>query len=241
LSQNMLVKALPSPMRLPFNMRNIDELFSGFEMGDFAVLHGTTAVLPLSLLLCVRAQLPPQLGGLGTDVVFVDGGNTFRLYNISRLAQIHQIDSQNVLERIHIARAFTAYHLASLLMDKMAVTVERLRARLVIVSDIAGLFLDKDIPDEEARRVFSHVTGYLSNFATENGVALVATYLPRKASQRNLYLHTLTCSRANVVASVRQGKHGREFVLEKHPRLLLGYAEFPSKNVRLTEFVGVNS
>jgi Rad51 len=237
----MLVKALPSPMRLPFNMRNIDELLSGFEVGDFAVLHGTTAVLPLSLLLCVRAQLPPQLGGLGTDVVFVDGGNTFRLYNISRLAQIHQIDSQNVLERIHIARAFTAYQLASLLMDKMAVTVERLRARLVIVSDIAGLFLDKDIPDEEARRVFSHVTGYLSKFATENGVVLVATYLPRKASQRNLYLHTLTCSRANVVASVRQGKHGREFVLEKHPRLLLGYAEFPSKNVRLTEFVGVNS
>jgi hypothetical protein len=43
----------------------VDELFPGFEAGDFAVLYGTAAVLPLSLLLCVKAQLPPQLGGLG--------------------------------------------------------------------------------------------------------------------------------------------------------------------------------
>jgi len=182
--------------------------------------------------------LPPQLGGLGTDVIFVDGGNTFRLYNVSRLAQIHQLNPRNVLERIHIARAFTAYQLTSLVMDKMKIAVKRLRAKLVIVSDIAGLFMDKDIPDEEARRVFSHITAYLSTFARENDAALVATYLPRKTSQRNLYFHALTCSRANVVASIRQGRHGREFVLEKHPRLLLGYAEFPSENLRLTEFVG---
>ena len=238
MSEKTLVKALPSPVRLPFNMRNIDELFSGFEVGDFAVLHGTTAVLPMSLLLCVRAQLPRQLGGLGTDVVFVDGGNTFRLYKVSRLAQIHQLNPRNVLERIHIARAFTAYQLTSLIMDKMEATVKRLRVKLVVVSDIAGLFMDKDIPDEEARRLFSHVTAYLSTFARENDAVLVATHLPRKTSQRNLYLHTLTCSRANVVASIRHGKHGREFVLEKHPRLLLGYAEFPSENLRLTEFIG---
>jgi hypothetical protein len=237
----MLVKTLPSQMRLQFNMRNVDELFSGFEIGNFAVLQGTTAVLPLSLLLCVRAQLPLQLGGLDTTVVFVDGGNTFRLYNVSRFAQIHQLNPRKVLERIQIARAFTAYQLASLIMDKMEVTVKRLRVKFVVVSDIAGLFMDKDIPDEEVRRVFSHVTAYLSTFARENDVALVATYLPRKASQRNLYLHTLTCGRANVVASIRQGKYGREFVLEKHPRLLLGYAEFPSETLKLTEFVGVKS
>jgi hypothetical protein len=218
-------------------MRNVDELFSGFEAGDFAVLHGTTAVLPLSLLLCVRAQLPPQLGGLGTEVVFVDGGNTFRLYKVSRFAQIHQLNPRSVLERIHIARAFTAYQMASLIMDKMESAVRQLHAKLVVVSDLAGLFMDKDIPDEEARRIFSHVTAYLSAFAKESDSALVATYFPRKNSQRNLYLYSLTCGRADLVASVRQGKHCREFVLEKHPRSVLGYAEFPSDALKLTEFV----
>jgi len=215
-------------------------LFPGFEAGDFAVLHGTTAVLPLSLLLCVRAQLPPQLGGLGTEVVFIDGGNTFRLYEVSRIAQIHLLSPRNVLKRIHIARAFTAYQMTALIMGKMEEEVKRLQAKLVVVSDVAGLFMDKDIPDEEARRVFSQVMAYLSTFAQENDSALVVTYFPRKASQRNLYLHALTCGRASVVASVRQGKHGREFILEKHPRLVLGHAEFPSENLRLTEFVGDN-
>lgn len=109
--------------------------FQGFETGDFAVLHGMAAVLPLSLLLCVRAQLPSQLGGLGTDVVFIDGGNTFRLYKISRLAQIHQLNPRSVLERIHIARAFTAYQTALLIMGKMAGTqrmIYKMRTDLLV-------------------------------------------------------------------------------------------------------------
>ncbi len=77
LSQNVLVEALPSQARLSFNRRNVDQLLPGLEVGDLVVLHGSTAVLPFSLLLCVLAQLPPQLGGLRTDVVSVDGGNTF--------------------------------------------------------------------------------------------------------------------------------------------------------------------
>jgi hypothetical protein len=238
LSQNTLIKTLPSQTRLSFNIRNIDELFPGFEAGDFAVLHGTAAVLPLSMLLCVKAQLPPQLGGFGTDVVFVDGGNTFRLYRISRIAQVHQLNPRSVLERIHIARAFTAYQMTSLIMGKMAEAVKRLHAKLVVISDVAGLFMDKDIPDEEARRVFSQVTAYLATFAENNDSALIVTYLPRKTSRRNLHLQALTCGRASVVASVRNGKHGREFVLEKHPREVLGYAEFPSENQTLREFMG---
>jgi hypothetical protein len=217
-------------------MRNIDVLFPGFAAGDFAVLHGTAAVLPLSLLLCVRAQLPSQLGGLGTDAVFIDGGNTFRLYQVSRIAQLHQLEPRKVLERIHIARAFTAYQMTSLIMEKMEEITKKLGAKLVVISDVAGLFLDKDIPEEEAKRVYSHVTAYLSTFAQENQLALIATYLPHKPSRQNLYFHTLTCGRANVVASVKQAEHGPQFVLEKHPRSILGYAEFPSENLTLKEF-----
>ena len=149
-------------------MRNINQLFPGFARGDFAVLYGSQFVLSLSSLLCVRAQLPTQLGGLGSDVVFVDGGNTFRLYQVARLAQLHQLNPKEVLERIYISRAFTAYQMTSLIMEKLKETVKRYDAKLVIISDIAGFFLDKDIPDEEARRVFSQVTAYLSTFAKEN-------------------------------------------------------------------------
>jgi hypothetical protein len=218
-------------------MRNIDELFSGLEEGDFTVLSGNAAILPLSLLLCVRAQLPRQLGGLGTDVVFIDGGNTFRLYNVSRLARIHQLNPRQVLERIHIARAFTAYQLTSLLLDKVDEAAKRFGAKLVVISDITGLFLDKGIPENESRSIFSHVTASLSAFAQEKHLVLMATCFLRKPSPRNLLLRALVCDKANVVTSVRKGMRGLELVLEKHPRSILGYAEFPSENLSLSKFM----
>jgi hypothetical protein len=218
-------------------MRNVNELFPGFAIGDFAVLYGSTSVLALSSLLCVRTQLPTQLGGLGSNVVFVDGGNTFRLYQVARIAQLHQLNPREVLERIYISRAFTAYQMTSLIMEKLKETVKRYDAKLVMISDIAGFFLDKDIPEEETRRIFSQVTAYLSTFAKENQLVLIATYPPHQDTRRNNFLHALTCGRANVVVSLRQTKYDRELVLEKHPHYVLGSAEFPSENLTLTEFM----
>ena len=219
-------------------MPNIDNLFPGFTTGDFALLHGTSAVQPLALLLCVRAQLPNQLGGLGTDVVFVDGGNTFRLYQVSHIAQIHQLDPTQVLKRIYISRAFTAYQLTSIVLEKLKETVHRLNAKLVIISDIAGLYLDKDVPTEEAEKVFTKLVTHLSSFAQENQLIIIATYPQHDRSRRNSFLHTLACGRANTVMSIRPSKHGQELVLEKHPHSMLGHAEFPSENLTLTEFIG---
>ncbi len=238
MSQIMTTKEVSTQTRLSINMHNIDQLFPGFEEGDFAVLHGTNAVLPLSLLLCVRAQLPNQLGGLGSDTVFIDGGNSFRLYNVSRIAQIHQLNPRQVLQRIQIARAFTAYQLVSLITDKMGDIVDRVGAKLVVISDVTDLFLDEDLQAEEARSIFSHVTEYLAAFAKEKQIVLLATCHPHKSSRRNLSLKALVCEKANVVTCIRRGRRGREFVLEKHPRSILGYAEFPSENLSLTEFIG---
>ncbi|MGZ3847434.1 MAG: hypothetical protein ACXVBH_15335, partial [Flavisolibacter sp.] len=123
---------------LSLNMPGVDELFPGFAPGDFAVLYGSPSVISLTSLLCIRAQLPTQLGGLGSNVVFVDGGNTFRLYKISRLAQLHDLNPRQVLGRIFISRAFTAYQLTSLILDKLEDTIKKYDAKLIVVSDVAG-------------------------------------------------------------------------------------------------------
>ena len=133
-------------------MRNVNQLFPGFALGDFAVIHGSSSVVSLASLLCVRAQLPVQLGGLGSNVVFVDGGNTFQLYHVARLARLHGLDPKQTLERIYISRAFTAYQMTALVLEKLRETIRRYDAKLVVISDIAGFFLDKDIAETEARR-----------------------------------------------------------------------------------------
>jgi hypothetical protein len=236
--QNLIVKpATGQPTRFSLNMPGVDDVFPGFTDGDFAILHGSPSIISLISLLCARAQLPTQLGGLGSNVVFIDGGNTFRLYNVALLAQLHHFNPKEALERIFISRAFTAYQLTSLLMEKLEETVKTYNAKLVVISDIAGLFLDSDVSAEEAQRIYGQIVGYLSNFARKHQIIIVATYLPYETSKRNTQLQEATFYKANTVLRFTKTKYTLEVELEKHPRYMLGTAELPSENLTLTDFM----
>ena len=233
----MIKPTMAQPL-FSLNMPGVDELFPGFAPGDFAVLSGSPSVISLTSLLCIRAQLPVQLGGLGSNVIFIDGGNTFRLYKITRLAQLHQLNPKEVLDHIFISRAFTAYQLTSLILDKLEETVKNYNAKLIVISDIAGFFLDNDVPHEEAQRVYSQIVSYLSSFAKKHQIIVIATYLPYSDSRRNSLLQEITCSRASTVLSLSKTMYTREVTLEKHPSFVLGTAELPSENLTLTDFMG---
>jgi hypothetical protein len=224
---------------LSFNMQNIDSLFSGLTLGDFAVLYGSPSVTSLSLLLAVRAQLPYQLGGLESSAVFVDGGNTFRLYEVPRMARLHSLQPRQVLQRIFISRAFTAHQMTSIILEKLEETITRYHARLAIISDFAGLYLDKDIPAEESKEVFSQVSTYLSKLAQENRVIILAACPPHHYSRRSAFFHAVACARSNVTISVTRKSvypFVQQFALEKHSIFKLGHADFPSENLTLNDF-----
>jgi len=241
LAQNTFVQLGSTPVMLPFNMRNIDSLFPGFMVGDFAVVYGLPHVLTLSLLLAVRTQLPCQLGGLESSVVFVDGGNTFRLYKVSRLARLHHLRPRDVLWRIFISRAFTMHQMTSIILDGLEEATKKYDVRLVIISDFQGLYLDTDIQPEESKEVFSQVTAYLSEFSRKTGTIVLATCLPHCHSRRSAFLQSVACARSNVTISITKKPSypfEKQFALEKHPSFKLGRVDFPPGNLTLNDFVG---
>jgi hypothetical protein len=235
--QNAILEHIPSQLRLSLNIENVDSLFPGFMFGDFAVLRGSSAVQSLLSCMCVRAQLPHQLGGLETSVLFVDGGNSFRLYDVSAFAQTCELDPKEVLERIFVSRAFTAYQLTSLNFENLQSAIEKYDSKVVILSNLAQLFLDDDVPKKEAQEVFLQLTAYLADFAKKNSVILVATHPSRFWSKRSRFFEGVLCGRANVVAAIRKFRNRPHFVLEKHSSFKLGKAEFPSEEVTLADFM----
>lgn len=236
MTQNLLEKPTISQPLFSLNMPEVDDLFPGFAPGDFAVLYGSS-VMSLTSLLCIRAQLPPQLGGLGSNVVFVDGGNSFRLYKIARLAQLHELNPTRALERIFISRAFTAHQLTALIMEKLEETTKQYKAKLVVISDIAGFFLDNDLPREEAEVIYSQLLSYLSDFAKKHRVIVVASYLPYGNTKRNMVLKVMTQAKTETVMRFTKTSCGRVVALEKHPRFVLGTVELPFETVPLTSFM----
>jgi hypothetical protein len=236
--QNTILQPVSSQLRLSLNIENVDNLFPGFMFGDFGVFHGCSVQSLLSRL-CVRAQLPFQLGGLESNVLFVDGGNSFRLYEVSAFAQACELNPREVLERIFVSRAFTAYQLTSLILEQLQNAIEDYDSKVVVLSDLAKLYLDSDVPKREAQEVFLQLTSYLAEFAEKNRVILVATHPSGFWSKRSRFFREVLCGRADVVASVRKFRGRQYFVLEKHPAFRLGRAEFPSGEVTLSDFLEV--
>ena len=102
-----------------FNVPDIDGLFPGFKAGDFAVVYGPQSVTSLMSKLCVRAQLPKQLGGLESKVVFIDAANSSSLSNILQAAEQQELDPKAALGNVINMRAYTAYRLTSLIMEEL--------------------------------------------------------------------------------------------------------------------------
>jgi Rad51 len=240
LIQKTILKPELSQPIFPLNLRNVNEIFPGFALGDFAVLQGSSVSSVISLL-CVKSQLPTQMGGLQSNVIFIDGGNTFELYQIARLAQLLHLNPKQVLDNIYLSRAFTAYQATSLIMHHIKEAIKKYNSKLVIISDIAGFFLDKDIPEDEAQRIFSKVTTFLSNFARETQTIVIATYPKHEGTARNNFLLTMSKAKANVVLSLRRTSYSRQFALEKHQYLPSKIAELPLEELTLTDFVEGNA
>jgi hypothetical protein len=222
--------------RLTLNIPSIDQLIPPLELDNFVVLHGSQSLTSFTTRLCVRAQISKQFGGLSSNVLFIDGGDTFRQHKTTRVAQQHGLNPRKVLENIHVSRAYTAYELTAQIMEKLEANIKKHNTKVVIISDIAGHFFKEDIPEEEAQKVYSQVLNYLSSFAKKHGIILIATYIPHNNTKRNIKLREITLTKANIVISFNKTLYTNEIELEKHPTHMLGVADFPTENTTLTDF-----
>jgi Rad51 len=241
MQQSLLIKpsmAQAVLTRLTFNIRDIDGLFPGFRAGDFAILYGPQSVSSLASLLCVRAQLPTQLGGLESNVVFIDCANSSSFSTIGHAAQLQQLDAKAALARVHNMRVYTAYRLTTLIMEKLQEAVETCDAKLVVISDIASPFLYDNVNDQEAKTVYGQIMSYLANFARKHHLIIIATYLPHESSRRNSILQEITTSKANTVLRFTKTPYTKEVELEKHPSYMLGVVDLTTENRALTDFMG---
>jgi hypothetical protein len=237
MQQKLIMKptlAQTAQVRFTFNISDIDSIFPGFKAGDFAVLYGPQSLNPLTSLLCARAQLPTQIGGLDSNVVFIDCANSSSLSNI----QLLQLDAKDPLERVLNMRVYTAYRLTSLIMEKLQDAVENQNAKLVVISDIASPFLNDNVDDQEAKTVYSQIMCYLANFAKKHHLIIIATYLSHESSRRNSVLQGITTAKASTVLRFTKTPYTKEVELEKHPSYMLGVADLTSENQALADFMG---
>lgn len=223
--------------RLSLGSQALDEIFPGFKPGDFAVLYGRAAPY-ISHVLSVRCHLQPNNGGLGSSTIFVDGGNLFNPYLVAEIARSYGLDSRLTLEKIYVSRAFTAYQLSSLILEKLELSLGRRRSKLMVVSDIASLFLDGDIPKTEANDLFIKVCGKLSEIASRKRAIVVTSYLSERRSKRSVFFEAILFGRSNILVRFSRRRKILSFALESHPHIRSFSVDFDSP---VTDYASLTS
>jgi hypothetical protein len=222
---------------LRVGFQEVDGAFRGLKMGEFSVIHGSLAHF-ISMLLCVRAQLPISDGGLNSPVLFVDGGNSFNPYLVAELSRSHGVDARATLQNIYVSRAFTAYQLSTLILNDLEKFQEHKKAKAVIVSDIASLYLDRDVPKGDAERLFRMVCRKLLEVAGRR-VVVAATYFPGGRCERGLLLEALLFACANSILRFDSSGSVVRFCLERHPELSPFTLKFSTVYPTIMEYVEV--
>ncbi|WP_297535210.1 DNA repair and recombination protein RadA, partial [Thermococcus sp.] len=91
-------KALDKLLGGGIETQAITEVFGEFGSGKTQLAH----------TLAVMVQKPPEEGGLGGSVIWIDTENTFRPERIRQIAEARGLDPDEVLKNIYVARAFNS-------------------------------------------------------------------------------------------------------------------------------------
>lgn len=207
-------RQIPPQPDLTFGIEALDNALC-LNFGQLIAFQGKPAHA-MCALLCVRAMLPKPLGP-DCDVIFVDGGNNFDPYTISDSSAEQGLDTENVLERLHVSRAFTHHQLACIIIDKLPIAIRKFSAKLVVVSEITQLYCDPDVRDddkEDASRIFAKTTRTLRMFAKQYQCLIVAT----NREPRNFLMDRTLTRAAHISVNAEQKPGLTQFSL-KHPHL----------------------
>ena len=208
--------ARPKEPLLSFGDDSLDGLSGGVCTHQLTVLYGDKICQRVAERLCVRSQLPIDKGGFDSASVFIDGGNSFDVYQVSNYASELHLDRDETLRRIKVSRAFTCYQLVNLIIEKLPELLCREEVGLVVIANLLDLFMDSEIEFNEIRQTVNFLSVFLVRFVRENNVALVVTCPTGK--NRDDLLQQFVTSRAQVVLrAVRFGGGKPNFQLRKHP------------------------
>ncbi|KAJ1680240.1 recombinase rad51 [Spiromyces aspiralis] len=160
--------------------KELDKLLGGgIETGSITEIFGEfrTGKSQLCHTLAVTCQLPVEMGGGDGKCLYIDTEATFRSDRILQIAERFQMDGEEVLGNIAVARAYNTDHQTSLLVQASAMMAESRFSLLIVDSAMALYRTDFSGRGELAARQM-HLARFLRmllRLADEFGIAVVIT------------------------------------------------------------------
>jgi len=166
--------------KLTTGSKNLDELLGGgVETQAITEAYGkfSSGKSQVAFQLSVNAQLPEERGGLNGGVLFIDTEHTFRPDRIIQMAKAKDLDPEQVLANIIVARAEDSDH-QLVLVDRASEIIKEHNLKLVIIDSLTSQFRSdyagRGSLGERQQKLNRHMHK-LQKIADENNVAVYVT------------------------------------------------------------------
>ncbi|MCI4339821.1 MAG: hypothetical protein L3J73_00935, partial [Thermoplasmata archaeon] len=110
----------------------------------------------------------------GGRISLLEGANRFHPYRIGERGRSFGLDPGETLDRIRLARAFTAYQMIAL-VDGWAREVRRTRPTFLVAHEIPSLFFESEFPEEERAPLLTHAARTLAALARSTRLPMLIT------------------------------------------------------------------
>jgi len=181
-----LLKMRQNVLRLTTGSKTLDELVGGgLETQTITEFFGEygSGKSQMCHQLCVNVQLPPERGGLGGAVLYIDTENTFRTERIVQMAQHLGLDPEEVAKNIIFAEAYTSDH-QMFLVDNADKVVKENGIRLIIVDSLTSHFrseyLGREMLAERQQKLNKHLHKLIRLARAFNAAAVVTNQVMSK-------------------------------------------------------------
>jgi DNA repair protein RadA len=128
------------------------EIFGEFGCGKTQFCH----------TMCVRVQLPKESGGLGGKAIWMDTEGTFEPSRIRSISEHKEIDADEVLDNITVAKAYNSADQYIVLQEIEHLIEDDPDIKLIVIDSAIGLFRQ----DYSGRAMLSERQKYLDEFLT---------------------------------------------------------------------------
>ena len=131
------------------------------DRGQIIGFHGHRGVFALGHYLMAWRLLQEE------SVVLVDGANIIDIPLILKLTNGLKTNRRQLLERIHLSRAFTVHQLESVIGERLEEALMKYQSRLCFFSGLLDTFYDEEVPLWEATRILNRVAEKLRALANQ--------------------------------------------------------------------------
>lgn len=205
--------------------QSLTELYGEFGAGKTQIAHH----------LAVNVQRPEEEGGLGKGAIYIDTEDTFIPERIEQMAEAQGMDSEEVLDNIHVARALNSDH-QMLLAEKAKQICENEEIGLIVVDSLMAHFRSEYVGRGELakrqQKLNKHMSTLLKAANTYNVAVILTNQVmdnpdqmfgdPTKAIGGNIVAHN--CA---TIIYLRKGKKDTRVArLEDSPYLPEGEAVY---------------